>query len=83
MRRVSRRTDTSEDPINHILSHRQHGQTLQPDYQKGKAVRAMRVSLTSFETLSDRSVATLSEVRAKHPPRSPNLHKVPAPRLKP
>ena len=49
--------------LDQILSHRQHGQTLQLVYQKGKAVRVMTVSLTSFETLSDRVVATLSEVR--------------------
>jgi hypothetical protein len=49
--------------LDQILSHRQHGQTLQLVYQKGKAVRVMKVSLTSFETLSDRVVATLSEVR--------------------
>jgi hypothetical protein len=49
--------------LDQILSHRQHGQTLQLLYQKGKAVRVMKVSLTSFETLSDRVVATLSEVR--------------------
>ncbi len=48
--------------LDQILSHRQHGQTLQLVYQKGKAVRVMKVSLTSFETLSDRVVATLSEV---------------------
>lgn len=48
--------------LDRILSHRQHGQTLQLVYQKGKAVRLMKVSLTSFETLSDRVVATLSEV---------------------
>jgi hypothetical protein len=51
--------------IDHTLSHRQHGQTLQLVYQKGKAVRAMRVSLTTFETLSDRVVATLSEVESE------------------
>jgi hypothetical protein len=49
--------------LDQILSHRQHGQTLQLVYQKGKAVRLMKVSLTSFETLSDRVVATLSEVQ--------------------
>ena len=49
--------------LDKILSHRQHGQTLQLVYQKGKAVRLMKVSLTSFETLSDRVVATLSEVQ--------------------
>ena len=49
--------------LDQILSHRQHGQTLQLVYQKGKVVRVMKVSLTSFETLSDRVVATLSEVR--------------------
>jgi hypothetical protein len=48
--------------LDKILSHRQHGQTLQLVYQKGKAVRLMKVSLSSFETLSDRVVATLSEV---------------------
>ncbi len=48
--------------LDHILSHRQHGQTLQLVYQKGKTFRVMKVSLTSFETLSDRVVATLSEV---------------------
>jgi hypothetical protein len=48
--------------LDQILSHRQHGQTLQLVYQKGKVVRVMKVSLNSFETLSDRVVATLSEV---------------------
>lgn len=48
--------------LDQILSHRQHGQTLQLVYQKGKAVRVMKVSLMNFETLSDRVVATLSEV---------------------
>jgi hypothetical protein len=48
--------------LDQILSHRRHGQTLQLVYQKDKAVRLMKVSLTSFETLSDRVVATLSEV---------------------
>ena len=48
--------------LDKILSHRQHGQTLQLVYQKGKAVKVMKVSLTHFETLSDRVVATLSEV---------------------
>ena len=57
---LRKRTIATE--LDKILSHRQHGQTLQLVYQKGKAVRLMKVSLTSFETLSDRVVATLSEV---------------------
>jgi hypothetical protein len=56
------RKRTIATDLDKILSHRQHGQTLQLVYQKGKAVRLMKVSLTSFETLSDRVVATLSEV---------------------
>ena len=48
--------------LDNILSHRQHGQSLQLVYQKGKAVKVMKVSLTSFETLADREVATMSEV---------------------
>lgn len=49
--------------LDDILSQRQHGQTLQLVYQKGQAVRVMRISLLSFEVLTDRTVATLSEVQ--------------------
>lgn len=65
-RSLRKRAIASE--LNHTLSHRQHGQTLQLVYKQGQAVRVMRVSLTSFETLSDQDVATLSKVESESKP---------------